>query len=205
MTKLTPGSIPNSELAPTIAGDQLLLPYAGSFNAAAKELQQAFGFAPRILSPFGGYRTAAEQRNISPATPASVSDHTKGRGVDISNQRQFRNVNEKLFLEILAKHGWKNVDSAGRPFPSEPWHFANQNNAVVTDQKRSTDPIGSLIQSLFGEDIIQRPLTIGLGILLILIGVAFIIASSRVARSVVATAIPGGKAVTAASALIGGK
>lgn len=106
--------------------------YAPSLNAAFADLASAFGFWPVVLAPYGGARTVAEQRAINPAISPLLSDHVKGRAVDINNQRSFRNVNQKLFLSILANHGWRNVQVNGAPFTAEPWHFANQ----------STNPAG---------------------------------------------------------------
>lgn len=103
--------------------------YAPSINAAFSELFQASGVVPRVLSPYGGFRTIAQQRAISPGVtnPAS-SDHVKGRAVDINNHRTFRNWNTSRFLAILGKYGWRNVQISGAPFPTEPWHFANQSS-----------------------------------------------------------------------------
>lgn len=86
---------------------------------AVRELTAAFGFAPTLTwssgLPSGGYRTIGEQRIINPAL--GIGDHTWGTGVDIYNQRSFRNVNEALFIAILAKWGFKFT-----VLPSEAWH-----------------------------------------------------------------------------------
>lgn len=101
--------------------------YVTSINAAFAELKARSGIQPKVLSPYGGRRTLAEQKYISPAVsnPAS-SDHPKGRAVDIDNQRTLRNaISSATFEGILANHGWRNIDLSGHAFPSEPWHFAN--------------------------------------------------------------------------------
>jgi hypothetical protein len=112
--------------------------YAPSINAAFRELYLASGMAPRVKSPLGGRRTLAQAIKLG---TGARSDHYKGRAVDIDNQRWFRNWNEARFISILAKYGWRNVQIDGRPFPLEPWHFANQ----------STRPAGSPGVMLPGE------------------------------------------------------
>lgn len=120
--------------------------YAPSLNAAFRELYLASGRAPLVKSPLGGRRTLWQAIRLG---TGSRSDHYKGRAVDIDNQRWFRNWNEPRFLGILAKHGWRNVQINGDPFPREPWHFANQSAhpagspgvllpGEVTTRRRST-------------------------------------------------------------------
>lgn len=113
--------------------------YAPSLNAAFRELYLASGQAPRVKAPLGGKRTLAQALAV-PGAAGRNSDHFKGRAVDIDNQRWFRNWNETRFLAILAKYGWHNVQINGRPFPSEPWHFANQS---TIPQGSSGIPLGS--------------------------------------------------------------
>lgn len=126
-----PGEYTDAELTVVDeGGSRLAIKYAPSWLAAVAELTEVFGFAPRITgsgtNPLGGYRTRAQQRWVSPGTSPDLSDHCKGRAVDIDNQRTFRNRDEENFTDILASHGWRNVNTSGRPFPKEPWHFANQ-------------------------------------------------------------------------------
>ncbi len=106
--------------------------YAPSLNAAFAQLRAASGITPVVLRPYGGDRTLAEQRAISPAVrDPSTSDHVKGRAVDIDNHRALRNKLGGWFELILASHGWRNIDLSGRPFPSEPWHFASRTPAAA--------------------------------------------------------------------------
>lgn len=126
-----PGRLTDAELTVVDArGSRLAVAYAPSWLAAAAELEAAFGFPPEISitngHPIGAYRTVAEQASLPGAAGAAYSDHTKGRAVDIGNQRRFRNIDEVRFIAILAAHGYFNVGSGGHPFPQEPWHFANQ-------------------------------------------------------------------------------
>jgi hypothetical protein len=121
--------------------------YAPSLNAAFRELYLAAGRPPIVKSPLGGKRTLWEAIKLG---TGARSDHYKGRAVDIDNQRWFRNWNEARFISILAKYGWRNVQIDGRPFPLEPWHFANQSSRpagspgvmlpgqVLTPKRRST-------------------------------------------------------------------
>lgn len=143
----SPGHLTAAELAIVDAqGSRLAVAYAPSWLSAAAELEAEFGFAPQISitkgQPIGAYRTAAEQASLPGAAGAAFSDHTKGRAVDIGNQRSFRNINETQFIGILAKHGWHNVNTQGDRFPSEPWHFANQSSSpaaagtLITDRPR---------------------------------------------------------------------
>lgn len=124
-----PGSYTDAELTQIGAGQRLASAYAPSWLAASAVLKARFGFAPIVSvtdgKPLGAYRTRAQQRSLSPASP-DLSDHCKGRACDIGNQRAFRNIDEADFIAILAEHGWHNVNTSGNPFPSEPWHFANQ-------------------------------------------------------------------------------
>jgi hypothetical protein len=109
--------------------------YAPSLNAALQQLSRESGTRPVVLSPYGGLRTLAQQRAISPgvANPAS-SDHVKGRGVDISNYAAIQRViGLTRFKAVMAEFGWRNIQIDGKPFPSEPWHYANH----------STTPAGS--------------------------------------------------------------
>lgn len=100
-----------------IRGGETLLPAcAARFEAADDELFAAFGFRMRVLTPYGGYRSRADQREINPALSPDYSEHCWGRAVDIDNQRSFRNVNEARFVAILAKHGITFTVS------HEPWH-----------------------------------------------------------------------------------
>ena len=100
-----------------IRGGETLLPAcAARFEAADDELFAAFGFRMRVLTPYGGYRSRADQRKINPALSPDYSEHCWGRAVDIDNQRSFRNVNEARFVAILAKHGITFTVS------HEPWH-----------------------------------------------------------------------------------
>lgn len=127
----SPGYLTDAELVKVdAAGNRLSRTYAPSWFAATAELEKAFGFAPIITvtngDPVGAYRTADEQRRVSPGTSPNYSDHCKGRAVDITNQRTFRNRDQTRFLNILSDHGWRNVNTSGHAFPSEPWHFANQ-------------------------------------------------------------------------------
>lgn len=126
-----PGAYSDAELTVVDkAGSRLARAYAPSWLAAVRDLTAAFGFAPRITvtngEPIGAYRTRAQQQAVSPGTSPDLSDHCKGRAVDITNQRAFRTRDQARFLRILADHGWKNVNTSGHSFPSEPWHFANQ-------------------------------------------------------------------------------
>ena len=96
--------------------------HAPSFNAASEALERAFGFAPVVLSPLGGARTLAQCKSLG-----IVGDHYEGSAfaaADIDNQRRFRNMNEALFEQIMHQYGWRNIDTLGRPFGREPWHFA---------------------------------------------------------------------------------
>lgn len=116
-------------LAPIIYNSETISArHAPSLNAAFKELFEASGIKPRVLTPDGGARTKEEC--IALGLDWRLSDHyedsPKGRAaIDLDNQRTFRNWNEPLFLAIMAKHGWHNIQINGLPFPSEPWHFAN--------------------------------------------------------------------------------
>lgn len=128
-----PGEFTDAELTVVDdVGSRLAKAYAPSWLKASDELEAAFGFRPRLTvtggQPIGGYRTTAQQESLPGAAGVQYSDHPKGRGADIANHGRFRNINEVLFLQILANNGWRNVNTAGRPFPSEPWHFANQSS-----------------------------------------------------------------------------
>lgn len=117
------------DLAPIInSSESIALAYAPSLNAAFVELWQHFGFWPEVREPLGGARTYAEQLQLvrEDSRNTMSSDHLKGRAVDIWNHQRFRNAGVSAFIQILAAHGWRNVQVNGRPFPSEPWHFANQ-------------------------------------------------------------------------------
>ena len=110
--------------------------YAPSLNAAFKELYRLSGIKPVVRAPYGGSRTLAEQRIISPGQ--TTSDHLKQRGVDIWNHQAIRNrIGNAKFIAVLWLFGWKNVQVNGAPFPSEPWHFANQSS---TPQNGTTRP-----------------------------------------------------------------
>jgi len=101
--------------------------YAPSLNGAFKELYRLSGIKPRVLAPYGGYRTLADQQKINPNQ--TVSDHLLGRAVDIDNQGAIRTkIGSSLFVSTLRKFGWRNVQVNGALFPSEPWHFANQSS-----------------------------------------------------------------------------
>lgn len=119
-----------ANLAPIInSAEQIGAAYAPSLNAAFRELHAIFGFWPIVRAPNGGARTKEEC--IALGTSWRVSDHyeEKGRAVDIDNHRRFRDRNEILFMATMVKHGWRNVQINGKPFPSEPWHFANHSTA----------------------------------------------------------------------------
>jgi hypothetical protein len=118
----------------TIPGTNALIQAAHlpSLAAAFDELTAAAGFRPVVLgAPSdgipGGARTLAQSQIAGSGT---LSDHyaDNARGyaaVDIDNQRAFRNrIGSAAFEAILAKHGWRNIQINGAPFPNEPWHFA---------------------------------------------------------------------------------
>lgn len=111
---------------------------APSLNAAFTELHQLFGFWPVVFSPYGGARTKAEclQEGLS----WEISDHYEGAigraAVDIDNQRTFRNIDQKLFIDTLEKHGWHNMTTEGKDFPREPWHFANHSIVPASSNEK---------------------------------------------------------------------
>lgn len=115
-------------LAPILFnGETIGAAYAPSLNAAFAELYELSGIKPEVRAPYGGARTADEQRQINPGQ--TVSDHVKERAVDIWNHQLIRNrIGSARFVAVLASRGWRNVQINGAPFPDEPWHFANQSS-----------------------------------------------------------------------------
>lgn len=99
--------------------------YAPSLNAAFTQIFAESGIKPQVLAPVGGARTSAQEKALG---GTDASDHVKKRAVDINNQRELRNWNQARFLAIMASFGWHNVTEQGTPFPTEPWHFANQSS-----------------------------------------------------------------------------
>lgn len=120
----SPGHLTPDELL-AVGNDQMLDICALWFYRADDQLAAAFGFRMVIKSPYGGYRTCADQAAINPGLACGSSDHTKGRAIDIDNQRSFRNINESLFVQTLNDNGFFNQQVNGAPFDSEPWHFRN--------------------------------------------------------------------------------
>src|SRR4051812_30670389 len=111
-------------LAPIInSAETIAAAFQPSIDAAFVELEAAFAFWPVVLAPNGGARTAAECDALG--TSHLISDHWElavdRAAVDIDNHRRFRDINETLFLSILAKHGWHNMNTSGAPFTTEPW------------------------------------------------------------------------------------
>lgn len=105
-----------------------------SLMAAFGEVQAASGILPRVLGaaevrdgiPGGGRTLVEANRAGSGAASDHYIDNAKGHAaVDIDNQRAIRNkIGSARFEAIMAKHGWRNIQINGAPFPSEPWHFA---------------------------------------------------------------------------------
>jgi hypothetical protein len=95
-----------------------------SLNRAFTELHRRTGIWAEVRSPNGGGRTKAQC--LALGLSWTVSDHYEGHpdraAVDIWNHPAFpRNV----LVEVMRAEGWENVTVSGTPFPSEPWHFAN--------------------------------------------------------------------------------
>ncbi len=118
-----PGYLKDQDLTP-IPNGQLANVAAAWWMKARQELIDAFGFAP-ANRPSGTYRTAAQQKRINPLTPPSLSDHCKGRAIDIRNWATYHAKDRKKFIAILAANGFLNQQVNGAPFPSEPWHYRN--------------------------------------------------------------------------------
>lgn len=104
--------------------------YAPSANAMLVELKLESGIVPLVIN-LGGDRTEAEQRhliNIGLST-TMLSDHLLSRGgraLDINNWRAIVNrIGYARYNAICNKHGWKNQQINGAPFPQELWHRAN--------------------------------------------------------------------------------
>lgn len=92
----------------------------------ADQVEREFGIRPTITwsqgLPSGGYRTVAMQRIINPGL--KIGNHMYGKAVDNYNQRTFRNINEKRYLEIASYWGFV-YDATG-----EPWHMHCINNSM---------------------------------------------------------------------------
>jgi hypothetical protein len=121
-----PGELRPDELA-AAGGDQLWTPVAAWFKKTDDALFKAFGFRMRIKSPYGGYRTKAEQQAINPGLSYLSSDHCKGRAIDIDNHRDYRNINEAVFETVMRNHGWVFTARSPDPKRDEPWHAVNYN------------------------------------------------------------------------------
>lgn len=115
----------NGGVAETINADA-----APSLNAAFEQIHAESGIKPIVLHPYGGGRTEAQQAHLVSIGKSDTmnSDHREdfeGRAAaDIDNQHQLRAWNEARFLQIMADHGWHNMTTSGKPFPTEAWHFA---------------------------------------------------------------------------------
>lgn len=143
-----PGELTDQELTDVGDGFRLNKVTAPWWFKAHDELQNAFGFPPILTQEdvngrhykSGGYRTRAEQVAINPGTSPDSSNHCKGRSVDITNQRSFRNKDEGLFIQIMRNNGWV-FDASG-----EPWHATEQN--TTTPAGGGGTPIGDFLMAL---------------------------------------------------------
>ena len=120
-----PGYLTSAELTtigPDAQGDygKLNLVAGAWFRKTDRELRAAFGFGIDFRND-GTYRTMARQRQINPGQ--TVSDHLRGRALDIRNWKAFVEKDALKFYRILAQNGWKNIQVNGLPFRSEPWHY----------------------------------------------------------------------------------
>jgi len=113
--------------------------FVRSFNACVDDWEAWSGVRAVVLSPYGGGRTAAEQQRINPGQKFSdhlLSSANIGRAAaDVDNWRQIILAGAKRhglsyeqakakYYAIAAKHGWKNQQINGAPFPLEGWHLA---------------------------------------------------------------------------------
>lgn len=129
-----------TNLAPIInSSETISADAAPSINRVFTKLHASFGFWPRVLTPYGGARTKADQAHLVATKQSDTmnSDHREdatGRAaVDIDNQEDFRHANQELFVNMLAAEGWHNITNEGEPFPTEPWHFAKHGIAPASD------------------------------------------------------------------------
>ena len=119
-----PGELRDDEL--TVIGTGIGTKPARLANVAAAwyakadaELRERFGFGIEYRST-GAYRTNADTAAIPGALPDG--DHERGIALDIRNWGAFTAIDRDDFVAILARNGWRNIDSTGKPFPREPWH-----------------------------------------------------------------------------------
>lgn len=123
--------------------------FSAAINGAFKELFAASGIRPVVYAGWetsdgipGGSRTLLEAIRAGSGPRSNHYENNPYAAVDINNQRQFRNWDEGRFLAILAKWGFHNVQINGAPFPSEPWHFANQSDNPISQAGEIGEPIG---------------------------------------------------------------
>lgn len=138
---------------------------AAWFFRADAELRERFGFGIEYRST-GAYRTNADTAAIPGALPDG--DHERGIALDVRNWGAFASIDPVDFRAILARNGWRNLDSTGKPFPREPWHHVctktappsapSQKDVPMKVNKRKTSrPEWSLIHpSLVGDDVKQQ-------------------------------------------------
>lgn len=116
--------------------------YAYSINAALMQLERESGIKPVVRAPLGGARTKAECNSLG--TPWNVSDHYEAAvnraAIDLWNWSEYANWNRKRFTAIMNAHGWYNVQVNGRPFPTEPWHWANHSATPLALQISPIEP-----------------------------------------------------------------
>lgn len=117
------GSLPSSDLVLVQAGIYLHKNAAPAWVAAKARARKAYGFEPYITSPYGGYRSLAQQKfmwnNRYTSTTGVVaypgnSVHGWGMSVDVANYLRF--TREQLDAAM-------NPEGFFRTIKSEPWHY----------------------------------------------------------------------------------
>lgn len=137
MTNLLP--IIYSETDPRNGGrpETIAADYQPSINAAFTEIFAVSGIKPIVLRAVGGARTKTQCNDLG--TPWWVSDHyqdatPRRAAADVDNYLAIiAKIGADRYYGILAKHGWHNITTDGKPFPREGWHVANHDPTPQTE------------------------------------------------------------------------
>jgi hypothetical protein len=110
-----------------------------SFSAGKHEVEEWAGIPCTVLAPYGGDRTAAEQRKInrgqkfsdhllsSAALGRAAADIDNWHALILAGARRHKltyDAARRAYYAIWARHGWLNQQTNGNLFPAEPWHLA---------------------------------------------------------------------------------